>query len=105
MRFEEHERAVICQSFHDPLITITGSIHQIAPPLMRRFMGYGLFPHQLPNRVGLQFISFLWRKECITRKEDQPGPALAYCSRHLRDRQFAIGIWAKILVVKLDGTG
>ena len=48
MRLKQHQRAVIRERLHHPLIAIAAPPNQIAPPLVSGFMGYNLLRHCQP---------------------------------------------------------
>src|ERR1700682_2945934 len=63
---KQHERAVVGQRFHYPLITISGPEDSVAPPLMSSFVGDYLFAQGFADwaHVLLRFLG--WSKKGVT---------------------------------------
>ena len=54
-------------------------------------------------RLEMQLFALLLVEKRIRGKKDQPGPALAVTSRHLRQGQVTIGIGSKAIGIILNG--
>src|SRR5208282_542625 len=80
---EQQKRGVVCQTFRNPLVAIAFPEHQVAPPLMRRFMDENpaveFTRHGIEMEVGL----FLRTEKRETGKKDQAWPSLAQLTWHL----------------------
>src|SRR5881409_1843970 len=62
LRFQQHHRAVIRQPLHEPLVAVPTPGDQIAPPLVRGFMGDDLSAEDLFDRTQVE-IGFLLRSK------------------------------------------
>ena len=101
MRLKQHQRAVICERLHHPLIAIAAPSNQIAPPLVSGFMCYNLLRHCQPVAINPRPALLFRIQERETGKKYETGPSLAHRSGHLRNRQFTVGKRSKISLIEL----
>src|SRR5256885_539515 len=89
-----HQRAVVSERFHQPLVAIRAPEDSVTPPLVRGLMGgHHTVVKDLDRGVGIAapLPALLRGEENVTRKKDQPGPALAVSAGHLCERKRRIG--------------
>ena len=84
--FDQHQCAVIRQTFRDPLVAVIVPGDQIAPPLVRRLVPDNHADESFFCWGEMEMRLFFIAEVGKTGEKNQPRPALAHVSWKLRQR-------------------